>query len=632
MLTALGFISLILFLFASGMFASACFGMRAERVFLPALILNSILLYAAAACHWARPGFACIFGANLALYLPVLWQMRKEDAKTVLKRFLTPGIAFALIFLTVFFIITLWRKFYSWDEISHWGAAAKLFFRDGKLGCEFGGILSHASYPPGTCVLAMLAHFCFFGVPFSENLVMFGHELLLLGIWLYPLSGLTWERRYQALAVCLAYLGFVPLFLREDFHTLYTDAPLACLFGLCVYAVLTLRDRSAYDVFAWGLLTAFLFPIRNAGFGYAVMLLVLLTVVLIRDRKTLRCNIPALIFAVMLIFAMKYSWKFLLDYYHTPLKFGGSAITPASVFRAFVFNEPANAWSVTGAFILRLTCGYLEVFLALMYGLLVLKRKSVSERRSHAAKRGIIFFSVSFTLFLLTTLIYYIFEFHELSALPSFDRYVSAFLIAPAFLLLFLWNDEYSERRAGLLAESGFGVTTLRRKKILWTLVVWCGIATIYNFIPYAAFVWRKCRIECDHVKTDYHALVSKPGVKFGMITSTGKGFKNFYGAYLYPENFRELKLWDPVLVKKEGDSAWKYVSVTTPEAVRTEILEKKLDYVYVETPRAEFLRDFGSLFVPGTKMDGSLAHHLFQVLPDGQLKLIPRPGEVDVK
>ena len=637
MLTAAGFLVLMLFLFASGLFASACFGMRPERVFLPALILNALLLYASAAFHWTRPGFYCILGANLLLYVPAVLRMRREGAGTVLRRFLTPGTVFALIFLSVFFLLTLWRKFYSWDEISHWGTAAMLFFRDGKLGCEFGGILSHASYPPGTCVLAMLAHFCFIGVPFSENLVLFGHELLLLGIWLYPLSGLTWKRRYQALIICLAYLGFVPVFLREDFHTLYTDAPLACLFGLCVYEALTLRKANGWDWFSLGLLTAFLFPVRNAGFGYAVMLIVLLAVLLtaggIRNRRMPGAGaIAGFVWIIVLTAAVKYSWVWMLDWYRTPLKFSETPITAGAVIRAFVTNEPVNtwpAWSVTGAFFLRLTCGYIVVFLFLMYGLSLLKRKSISPERGRSALAGMVFCIVSFTLFLLTTLVYYIFEFNELSPIPSFDRYVSAFFIMPAFVLLFLWNDEYAERAAAEPPETGFGVTTVRRKKILWALAAWCVIATVYNFIPYAAFVWRKCRLECDHVKTDYGDLVSKPGVRFGMLTSTGKGFKNFYGVYLYPDNFVRLEQWDPVLVKKEGDSAWKYVQVTTPEKLRAEFLERKLDYVYLETPRAEFLRDFTDVFEAGTETGPFLAHHLCRVLPDGRLKPVPRPGEV---
>lgn len=105
---------------------------------------------------------------------------------------------FAIGFVVIFGLMTACRHFSLWDEISHWGAAAKLFFRDGKLGCEYGGILSHASYPPGTCLISMLTHFCFWGVPFRENLVQLGNELLLLGIWLWPLAGLQWEKRYQA--------------------------------------------------------------------------------------------------------------------------------------------------------------------------------------------------------------------------------------------------------------------------------------------------------------------------------------------------------------------------------------------------------------------------------------------------
>lgn len=629
MLIAAGFCNLLLFLFAGSLFASTFFGIRAERVFLITLICNALLLYAAAAFHVAYAGFLVIFGLNMALYVPVLCRMYREGGKPVLTRFLTPGIIFALIFLVSFFVLTLWRKFYSWDEISHWGAAAQLFMRDGKLGCEFGGILSHASYPPGTCLIIMLAHYCFFGVPFTEFIVMYGHELLLLGIWLYPLATLTKERRWQMLVMCLAYLGFVPLFLREDFHTCYTDAPLACLFGLCVYAVLTLRKDSRYDLFALGIMTSFLFMIRNAGFGYAIGVNVLLIIKLISERRDLfpaRRSffryLPVLAFSLVLPFVLKYSWVYLLKLHETPLKFGGTKITPEAVYNAFIHNIPERSYEVIFDFVIRLLCGYALFFAVLIFLFCLLQKRSVLPARARSARMGMWFFVVAFILFLLTTLIYYIFEFQEQRSLPSFDRYVSAFLLAVAFLLLFLWHDEFADRRRNEPPDTGFGIRTVPRRRLLFLLLCgWCVIATVYNFIPPSMFRWKRHRTEFDHVKV-YHELLARDGVKFGLITSTGIGFKNFYGSYLYPENFRELKNWDPVLVKKSNAYEWTYVTVTTPEAVRKEFLDKGLTYVFIESARPEFYQDFRSLFVPGFEvLEETVNRCLFRVLEDGFLE-----------
>ncbi len=619
-----GFFLLLLFLFASGLFASVKYGIRAEKVFLPSLILNAFLLYVCSACHFARDGFLLILAANLSLYIPVLFRMKQEGVHVCLKRFLTPGIIFALLFICIFFVLTLWRKFYSWDEISHWGAAAKLFFRDGCLGCEYGGILSHASYPPGTCLVSMLTHFCFFGVPFRENLVMFGHELLLLGIWLYPLSGLKPGARWQNLMISLAYLGFVPVFLREDFHTCYTDAPLACLFGLCAYAALTQRSR--WELFALALMVSFLFPVRNAGFGYAVMILAFFLFLLIADWKKRDKNWLLLLLLFALPFAVKYSWSYLLAYHETPLKFGGTSITPEAIYNAFVHNIPSKSRTVICAFLIRLLCGYLEFFIALLFGFSLLRKQTKDPERAAAAKRGAVFFSLAFFLFLLTTLIYYIFEFNELKTLPSFDRYVSAFLIAPSFLLLFLWNDEWT---AGNPAnETGWGMTSLRRKRLFWILTGWCFIATLYNFIPpFGMMIWRKHRLECNRMK-EYDAILSRPDIRFGLITGTGKGYKNFYGSYLYPEQFRELKAWDPVLVQKKGERNWDYVTVTTPDGLRAEILEKALDYIYIESVRKEFLTDFASM-IPGKASPlkaEDVNNRLYKVLPDGNLQEVPLP------
>lgn len=629
MLIAAGFCCLLLFLFSGSFFAATFFHARAERIFLVSLICNALLLYVAAIFHVAYPGFLVIFALNLALYVPCLYRMYREGWKPVLERFLTPGTVFALIFLIAFFILTLWRKFYSWDEISHWGAAAKLFLRDGKLGCEYGGILSHASYPPGTCLIMMLTHYCFFGVPFSEFIIMYGHELLLLGIWLYPLAGLTRARKWQALIMCLAYLGFVPIFLREDFHTCYTDAPLACLFGLCIYVVLTLRKDSRYDLFALGLLTSFMFMIRNAGFGYAIGICILLLIRLIWERKELFTDRksffragPVILFALVMPFLLKFSWSFLLKYFDTPLKFSSGKISLSSIYNAFVHNIPAKSYPVIGDFVIRLCCGYALVFIAMMILYWLLYKKSISPARSSAAKKTLIFFVVAFTIFLVSMLILYIFEFNEKQTLPSFDRYVNAYLLAIAFPLLFFWHDEFAERRKDDPPDTGFRIFAVPRRWLYLILFcAWCILATAYNFFPPAYYRWKKHREELDHVKA-YHELIARDGVRFGLITSTGIGFKNFYGYYLYPENFCELEAWDPVIRKKSDAYEWTYAEVASPAEVRQEFLEKKLTYVYIESVRKEFYEDYQDLFVKGFVLnEKNTDQHLFEVMPDGSLK-----------
>lgn len=630
MLIALGFCCLLLFLFASSFFATTFFHIRAERFFLVSLICNALLLYVAAIARVAYPGFLVIFSLNLALYVPCLYRMRKEGCRPVLERFLTPGVVFALIFLVLFFVCGIWRKFYTWDEISHWGAAAKLFMRDGKLGCEYGGILSHASYPPGTCLFMMLTHYCFFGVPFNEAIIRFGHELLLLGIWLYPLAGLTRERRWQAVVMCVAYLGFVPIFLREDFHTCYTDAPLACLFGLCVYAVLTLRRDSRYDIFALGILTSFLFMIRNAGFGYAIGISILLLIRLLWDRKELFSSrreitraLPVLAFSLALPFAVKYSWAFLLKYHNTPLKFGGTTITPGAIYDAFVHNIPSKSYTVLADFALRLLCGYALIFILLVVLMRILQKRSVSPERSAAAGKCMYFFIITFTGFLISMVILYIFEFNEKYTLPSFDRYVNAYLLAVAFPLLFLWHDEFAERSKNDPPEQNLGLGTVPYRRASFILIcLWCFVATLWGLVPYPVIArWKEQRDGLDHVKK-YDHLVSQAGVRFAVITSTGSGFKNFYGSYLYPENFRELKHWDPVIRVKSDDHTWMYVSVATPDEVRKEFLEKKLNYIFFEAVRKDFYEDYQSLFADGfTAAPANLERRLFRILPDGRLQ-----------
>ena len=288
MLILTGFLLLMLFLFASGMFAAAVAGQRAERVFLPVLILNAFLLYIAAACHRAEAGFAVILTANLALYIPVIFRMKREGIRTVLNRFLTPGIIFALIFLTGFFILTLWRKFYSWDEISHWGAAAQLFFRDGKLGCEYPRhILSHASYPPGSCMVSVLVHYCFFGQPFSEGLVIFSHELLSLGAFVMVYAALKWKNQLQMILLTFPVLFLSAMAKVYAYDYCYTDLMLALTMAVAFYHSVNIDRCTGTEIFFLALLLGALPMLRNAGWQYCISLYILLAVTGFIHRKKL---------------------------------------------------------------------------------------------------------------------------------------------------------------------------------------------------------------------------------------------------------------------------------------------------------------------------------------------------------
>ncbi len=611
-----GFICLILFLFASGFFAAAVFSVRAEKVFLPALLLNALLLYAGGILHVHKLAFYLIFAGNLLLYIPAFIQMKKEGWRPVLKRFFTPGILFVLIFLPVFFFaVILGQPFGNWDEISHWGTVAKLFFSSGQMSCESGDILKHASYPPGTCLISALTHFCFFGLPFTESLVIFGNQLLFLGVWLYPMAGFHTDRRFLSIVFLLAFPVSVPAFFAPHFFTAYTDIPLALLFALCTYIIVSTGKYTRGEWFSLGILMAFLFLIRNAGWGYAVMLMFLLACKLFTARHDLsKRDIPGIIWVFLLPCAVKISWICLLKYHNTPMIFEGPA--PGDVYQAVFHNEPATAYGTIKLFFRQLCSGALEILAVLLTGFLLLKKYSVSPARRKQAVQSCIFFALAFMIFAVSIMILYIFHFGEYDYLPSYLRYMSTFLLVPAIVLFFQWYEELLDRQSRLPAETGLGCTSIWRKLLLCLLAaggIYYISAPVHSDLkPYRSHIKK-----CENMVVKYDSILNRDRIRFTMLSCPDDEFKSFYGAYLYPHNFVRTYYWHPVT---KADERYPYTFVTTPEELRSVYIKNNLDYVYVESVTPEFITDFASLFDFAPVTEAELDDTLFRVLPDGRL------------
>ncbi|MBQ7402152.1 MAG: hypothetical protein IJW05_01800 [Lentisphaeria bacterium] len=614
------FLNFLLFVFALPLYFRQRWGIRTEISFLPCLILQSVLFYIFAAFHWSGMGFWLIYGGNLLLYLPLISGLFKKEQVGNRFGFLTPGFSALCLMLTVFFLFVRGRECYSWDAISHWMTAGKLFFAEGKLCCEYPPeILSHASYPPGMTMMSMLVQRCFFTSPFREDLSCLGYILPIYGAFAFLFSQVKWGQWKLILSGIALWSCFLPLMRYFEYYFFcYTDFCLAAVMAVVLYKVLTLRKYEMSDLFFLSLLNCWLFMMRNAGWGYSLAVLVLFGILLIVDRRQAfyredgRCS-PGKIFAIFCVFLLpvllKLSWEYQLSCYGTELRFGGNKISWHGIQEMFG-SSGAFGWICLKAFLTKIWS-----FLLVPVLLCVLGFSAGKWVRDKAVLRGLkvnsLFFSAAAIFFFGWMFLYYLFEFESGTKFPSLARYCIGFFIIPVLTALFLLMDEFGERCAVQT------VTGWKKRG----LILLCGLMIAghgyccVKLLP-ANYAYRRWRRECNEV-LKYSDLFVR-GVKFGHISTSGNGFKGFYLQSLFPYEYTKELPEDPVL---PGTVKERMYSVpVTPEELRKSFLQ--VQYVYLDDPKEDFLAAYRSVFADGFEPElSTIRERLFQVAEDGKLK-----------
>lgn len=615
------FFNFCLFAFALPLYLAVSWQIRPERTFLPALILNSMFYYIFAMFHITGIGFPVIYTANILLYVPIFKSWKKLGSTEFIRRISIPGSMILPAVLLLMFCNLADKHFFTWDALSHWGTVVKIFMLDRKLGCEYSAeVLMHASYPPGTCMTSMLVHSCFYGRQFSEGIVIFSHELYNFGVLIYFFSFLQWRHKKQILSfILLMFTAMLLLYTAKCYQLCYTDSPLLLLTALAFYQAMTCEKYRPAEFFMLAVITAWLFMIRNAGWGYAVGVMIIFAFVLIRDRKNIfnapdsRWKIFAAASVFILPLLLKYSWVYLLYRNQTSLRFGGKEISAGAIYRLFG-SATGDGWEITGRFAAKLlTDGFVPAMLLLITSGIILCRKLPEQNLRRAAKTTVIFFSVGFVIFCTTSLFYYIFEFHD-TTFPSLKRYLNSFIAIPLLILLLITAHAYAGKEENM-KKSFLQKNTVFVPLCILTITIF---ATLNCLFFSHSVIYRRWREECEKIRK-YDSLLLADGIKFTCFSTTGCGLKNFCFNLMYHRNFRAVPYWDPVITDKNIIER-EYAVQMTQDELKQSI--KQFDYVYLDDPQEDFCRNYAAVFVPEIQVSpANICHRLFRVNEAGFLE-----------
>ena len=598
-----GFLIFVLFLSAIPLAGSVCLKLRPERSFAAGLLFNGLLVYAACAANLCDAGFYAILAGNLALYLPAVAALRRD--RRAFERFLTPGVGAFYLFLAAGLLLALREHLLWWDEFSHWAAAAKLLFRQGRLNCAQGRLLEHASYPPGLPVLDVLVNKCFLGAGFRDFLPRFAVRAARLCVFLIPFGDAPKRPSFRECSAWMLIFWFAAGYLfRDGNFTCESDCILGVFFAGAVYVTMR-HDRSIRDDLLLALLLAWLFLVKKAGMGFAVMTLILYAARWVADRKsgaTPKRPVWSALVVTAAPFLAQASWSLLLKLHRTPIVFPVGKISPKGIYRMLRYGEPEYAREIAARFGLEFfhNLPIFVVVIGFAAGILLYRRSA--ENRPRRDGDLLWFVPLALAAYMTTLFLTYIFIFNSEQAhrLVSFRRYMHGFLIMPLLVLL-------------MLACSGGVKGKVRRVLASYPLIalLLIGNGVFYWYEELCAYRIAKLWIrDKAAIGESCGRILRAPGERFAVVTDGGGGIYSFIFKYEFGDSFAGETLLPP---REPGEP---YVLPPARELADT---FRKVRHVLFVRPREGLAREYAELWEAPPEFKNDLT--LFEVAPGGRLR-----------
>ena len=594
----LGFLIFLAFLSALPFSGAVCWKRRPERLFAAGLLLNGVLFYFACAVNMCNAGFYAILTCNVALYVPAALKLRKEPA--AIREFWTPGVKVIYAALVLAFLMTLKEDLLWWDEFSHWAYAPKLLFETGRLNCTQSAIVEHASYPPGLPVLYVLVHKCFFWPWFRDFVPRFAVRSLMTCLLVVPFGDIPGQRKFRECAAgMLLFWLALGIIMPNGCFSCESDCILGIVFATAVYVVMR-HDRSCEDDLFLALLLAWLFLIKKAGMGFAVMTLVLYVVRWIVDRRSgEEPKRPWWSAFVVLAapFAMQATWSLLLKVHHTPIIFPVGSISLNGIYRLVRFGEPAYGREIAGLFLTRMI-RFLPLFFLALAGLFWYRRSAGNRPRRDGDLWW--FLPLAFAVYMTSLFLTYmfIFAYYQSHQLVSFRRYVNGFLTMPICLMLMLTFSG---------GWTGRGRKFLSSYSVMALILFWTGWLR-NNERQAAGWFARVWSEDYSQINSRYCKQLRAPGARFVAISELGGGLYERMLLYEYKEVF----LGEKLLNKDAGGR----VSV---QELKEFIRDREAPYVLVVHPQKETVRDYAELWEEPPDLKEKFI--LYEVTPEGRLR-----------
>ena len=428
---------------------------RFGRCFPAALLTMPMILYVSQFVTGSfRPGYVAILCIAVA-FLPLLAFSRQKGA--LLRNMLGAGFIASLIAVLFFIVVDHNRYFTMWDEFSHWGVMVKEMMRlDAWYAEPAGRLMVHHEYPPFLSLFEML--WCHFTGGYSETGMYLSIHLFSFAMVVPPLadtlSSFKTTGKRIVLSVCMVF-GFLLLVACFDpeniFHTVYEDLALSLMFAYAFLLIFRKEVFSRLGAFlALVLCTACLLITKQVGIAFALVLWFYFFITGIREKPSWRVFFAELAAVVAVPLLPYLAWSRYVRGLGYKGQFDLAKISPEQILPAVrdTYNETLEGITLksyvhalfeknVADFSFPLT--YAAAFFVMLgiVWLLYLFFKDRSFGKRDAVTLGATLGCGTMGYALLMGVLYlFCFGGDEMFRLASFERYMGAWLLAEAVILV----------------------------------------------------------------------------------------------------------------------------------------------------------------------------------------------------
>ena len=603
----IGFISLFAMLAAVPAYFSICRKENPERITLMALLANVLLFYLFSIFHLMNVGAGIIMAVNFAFFIPVIRQLLREPA--AYRRFLTPAMTVYFMLIPVLYAATYYLEFVQWDEFSHWGFVSKLLFCNGRLNCELDNYLEHASYPPGIPLIGVFIHKCFSWYVFGENIIFFANSLTVLTIMLSFASDDNKSANIP-IKLCAITGGCMLLFfmIGDWVCLVYSEPLLISLGSLILFRVFTSEEK-IFDDLEMMILLMVMILLKASATGVIIFAILFYLIRVWRHRECRNGKLEKFLPAVVCVmpFLVKASWSLLLKYFNTDIVFAPRK--PLSETLGLLISGKHEYAGKVALVMLQRFFADITLYGSFLVLIAVAVVYCLKSKNKPAEWKVLyfVFMPLFFLLMMFSLWMSYITVFNRFQALNvvSFERYAMTFLGMLLFIQLYLlFREKFLQNAGGIWFKAA---------------IMFCVTGSICNMMlsqmQRSFRIDTKWRKEANYAQYIYTPLLYEND--FTVLSREGDGMKNFIYRYLFPESFKPVAWFNPVV--PDGEANMFQVKMTPEELL--ENLNKTAEYVLIETMDEKFFTDYQAIFAEGHNSYKSQA--LYRITPQG-LEYVP--------
>lgn len=430
----------------TGSIAGAAFFHKKFEVMLPVTCGNIVmLLFLAGILQILKQGVYFILIISAILWIFSFVQLLKtKEWLQFLKNMITPA---SVVFLALYMILSVLNRdmlVHEWDEFSHWADIVKIMVNTDAFGTAPDSGALFASYPPGMALFQYFLQEIYLMIKpeelFSEWRLYFAYQVFFLSFLVPFLKELSFRKPLKIVMMGMV-LWFGPMIIFTNIYSsLYIDPMIGFLAGAGYAMIFVQKEKDWLYHLNIYLFIALLVLMKDAGMLFALFLLVLYVVDLLKDGICKKAIVRAAA-AVLALGIPKILWSVNIAVNGVQRAFGNK-IDFAELVRIFAGMEPENyRSSVAKMFSLAFLTHKIEfedialklpymvfmfLFLGISYWIYRQYQRDSSGKAGKIQRITIYLLLIQGIVFVVGTCISYMYKFsqEEALALAGFSRYM----------------------------------------------------------------------------------------------------------------------------------------------------------------------------------------------------------------